>query len=261
MSGLLAIVRRELRSQLASPVVWIVLTLYLLVAGWFFFNLVSQFSVLVANSTVYAQMTSNPALLDALNLNEIVVGGLFSNLLVLFLFFVPALTMRSFAEERRQGTDELLLTAPVSPGVIVAAKFLGVLAVTGTMVATTGIFVAILLRHGNPEPGPIATGLLGLFLAVAALTALGIAVSTLTESQVMAAVGSFVLFLALYVVAWPAEAAEGRVRAMLEGLSFPAHFGSFARGLVASPDAFYFLSLAALGLFVARVAIASQRWR
>jgi ABC-2 type transport system permease protein len=117
------------------------------------------------------------------------------------------------------------------------------------------------LRHGNPETGPIATGLLGLFLAVAALTALGLAVSTLTESQVMAAVGSFVLFLALYVVAWPAETAEGRVRAMLEGLSFPAHFGAFARGLVTSPDAVYFLSLAALGLFVARVAIASQRWR
>lgn len=261
MSGLLAIVRREVRSQVASPVVWIVLTLYLFAGGWFFFNLVSQFSVLVANYEMYAQVTSNPSLTDRINLNEIVVGGLFSNLLVLFLFFVPAITMRSFAEERRQGTDELLLTAPVGPATIVAAKFLGLLAVTGTMVASTGIFLGILLRHGDPETGPILTGLAGLFLAVTALTALGLAISTLTRSQVMAAVGSFVLFLALYVVAWPSETAEGWVRALVKGLSFPERFDTFARGLVASPDALYFVSLAALGLFVARAAIASQRWR
>lgn len=261
MSGLAAMIRREIRSQVGSPVVWIVLTLYLLTAGWFFFNLVSQFSVLVAKSTAYAQITSDPALLERINLNDIVVGGLFSNLLLLFLFFVPAITMHSFAEERRQGTDELLLTAPVGPGTIVAAKFLGLLVVTGTMVASTAVFVGILLRFGDPELGPIVTGLAGLFLAVAALTALGLAVSTLTESQVMAAVGSFVLFLALYVIAWPSETVEGWLKATLQSLSLPERFAVFARGLVSSPDVVYFLSLVALGLFVARASIASQRWR
>lgn len=261
MSGFAAVLKRELRSQATSPVAWIVLSLYLLLSGWFFFNLVRQFSLLLANYTMYAQMMANPSLMDRINLNDVVLAGLFSNLLVLFLFFIPAITMRGFAEERRQGTDELLLTAPVGAGAIVGAKFLGLLVVTGTMLAATLVHIGILLRYGDPERGPIWTGLLGLLLAVAALTALGLAVSTLTESQVMAAVGSFVLFLALFVVEWPADSVDGWLRATLKGLSLPARYEGFAKGVVSSPDVVYFLSLAALGLFVARTAVASQRWR
>lgn len=261
MSGFVAILKKEIRSQVTSPVAWIVLCLYLLIAGWFFFNLVSQFSIILANYSMYAQAMSNPSLLERINLNEIVVSGLFSNLLVLLIFFVPALTMRGFAEERRQGTDELILTAPVGPGALVGGKFLGLLAVSGSLLLATGVFIGILLHYGDPERGPIWTGLLGLALATAALTSLGLAVSTLTDSQVMAAVGSFVLFLALFVIEWPADAVEGWLQRLLRGLSLPARYESFSKGLIASPDVLYFLSLAALGLFVARAAVASQRWR
>jgi len=96
---------------------------------------------------------------------------------------------------------------------------------------------------------------------VAALTSLGFAVSTLPKSQVVAAVGSFVLFLLLFVVDWPAESTEGIVRSALHTLSLPGHFEGFAKGNVATVDIAYFVSLAALGLFLARTAIASQRWR
>jgi len=256
-----ALIAREIRAQVFSPIAWIVWTLYLFLAGWFFFSLVYQFAILVQNYTGYAEMMQNPDLVERLNLNEMVVSGLFGNFLVLFVFLIPVLTMRSFAEERKQGTDELLLTAPVTPGQLVAGKYLGQLAITIVLVLAAAFYVAILLHYGDPERGPIATGLAGLALVVAALTSLGFAVSTFTKSQVVAAVGSFVLFLLLFVVDWPAESADGSVRAMLRALSLPGHFEGFAKGNVASVDVAYFVSLAALGLFLARTAIASQRWR
>ena len=261
MSRVLALFSREIRSQIYQPVAWIVWTLFLLLAGWFFFSLVYQFIVVVDNASAYAEMMQNREMLDRLNLNDLVVNGLFGNILLLFVFFVPVLTMRAFAEERKQGTDELLLTAPVSAGEVVLGKYLGLLAVTGALVAGTVFYVAVLLHYGDPEKGPIATGVLGLALAAAAMTALGFAVSTLTKSQVVAAVGSFVLFLLLFVVDWPAESTEGVVRAALKALSLPGHFQGFAKGAVSSVDVAYFVSLAALGLFVARTTIASQRWR
>lgn len=261
MSRVYALVLREIRAQVFSPIAWIVWTLFLFLAGWFFFSLVYQFAVLVENTTGYAEMMQNRELLERLNLNEMVISGLFGNFLLLFVFLIPVLTMRSFAEERKQGTDELLLTMPVTPSQLVAGKYLGQLAITGVLVLAAAFYVGVILRYGDPEKGPIVTGLIGLALVVSALTALGFAVSTVTKSQVVAAVSAFVLFLMLFVVDWPAEAAEGAPRAMLKALSLPAHFEGFAKGNVASVDVAYFVSLALLGLFGARTAIASQRWR
>ncbi len=261
MNGVLALIKREIRSQVFSPIAWIVWTLFLFLAGWFFFSLVYQFAVIVENATGYAEMMQNPEMLDRLNLNEMVISGLFGNFLILFVFLIPVLTMRSFAEERKQGTDELLLTAPVTPGQLVAGKFLGQLAVTGALVLGAAFYVAVILHYGDPERGPIGTGLLGLALVVCALTALGFAASTLTKSQVVAAVSAFVLFLLLFVVDWPAESTQGLARSALKALSLPAHFEGFTRGNVSTVDVAYFVSLAAAGLFTARTAVASQRWR
>ena len=261
MSRIAALIAREWRAQVYSPVAWIVWTLFLFLAGWMFIGVVHQFIEIVANYSAYAQYMSNPDLLDRINLNDLVISGLFGNLLVLFIFLIPALTMRGFAEERRQGTDELLLTAPVSPGQIVAGKFLGLLAVSGMLVVGAAFFVGVLLHFGDPEKGPIATGLIGLALTAAALTALGFAISTLTDSQVVAAVGAFVLFLLLFVVSWPAESTSGLVHDALLALSLPAHYDGFAKGNVRSTDVAYFWSRAAGGLFAARATIASQRWR
>jgi ABC-2 type transport system permease protein len=261
MNRILALVSREIRAQIYAPIAWVVWTLFLLLAGWFFFSLVYQFIVVVDNASAYAEMMQNREMLDRLNLNDLVVSGLFGNLLLLLVFFVPVLTMRAFAEERKQGTDELLLTAPVSAGEIVAGKYVGLLAITGALVLGAAFYMLVLLHFGDPEKGPIATGLLGLALAVAAMTSLGFAVSSLTKSQVVAAVGSFVLFLLLFVVDWPAESTEGVVKTALKALSLPGHFQGFAKGAVSSVDVAYFVSLVALGLFVARTTIGSQRWR
>ena len=261
MSRIAALVAREIRAQIYSPIAWVVWTLFLFLAGWFFFSLVVQFVVLVENTASYAEMMQNPELLERLNLNDLVISGLFGNFLVLYVFLIPVLTMRSFAEERKQGTDELLLTAPVSPGQIVAGKYVGQLAITGVLVLAAAFYVAVLLHYGDPEKGPIVTGLIGLACVVAALTAIGFAVSTVTKSQVVAAVSSFVLFLLLFVVDWPAASTGGLSEKVLKALSLPAHFEGFARGHVSTVDVAYFISLAALGLFAARTAVASQRFR
>lgn len=261
MRKVAALVAREIRSQVFSPVAWVVWTLFLFLAGWMFISIVHQFQEIVENYTVYAQYMSNPDVLSRINLNDLVVSGLFGNLLVVFLFVIPALTMRGFADERKSGTDELLLTAPVTPGQIVAGKYLGLLAVAEVPVLGAVFYMLVLLHFGNPETGPIATGLIGLALTVAALTAIGFAISTLTRSQVVAAVSAFVVFLLLFIVSWPAESASGIVKEALLALSLPSHYDGFAKGNVSTTDVAYFLSLAALGLFAARTTIASQRWR
>lgn len=261
MSRVWAICARELRSQIYSPVAWSVAAGFLFLLGYFFFNFVTQFDAALRNYELYAQVYQDPALLERVNLNALVVEALFQNALVLLLFLMPVLTMRSFAEERKRGTDELLLTAPVTPGQIVAGKYLGLLAVVLAIVCGTGLFLLILTRYGDPEVGPIWTGLIGLALAAAALVALGLAVSASTESQVVAGVGSFVLFLLLFVVSWPADSVGGVTGRVLEGLSLPSHFDPFSKGLLTSPDIVYCVSLVAIGLFTARAIVASQRWR
>jgi ABC-type uncharacterized transport system involved in gliding motility auxiliary subunit len=172
VSRIYALILRELRTQVYSPMAWIIWTLFLFLAGWFFFSLVVQFEVLVENTATYAAMMQSREMMDRLNLNEMVVQGLFGNFVILYVFLIPVLTMRSFAEERRQGTDELLLTAPVTPGQVVAGKYVGQLVIASVLVAAAAFYVAVLLRYGDPERGPIVTGLLGLGLVVGALTAL-----------------------------------------------------------------------------------------
>ncbi len=256
MRPAVAVAIKEIRSQTASPVGWVVAAGYLLLGGYFFFGLVDRFAAVLRSYAMWA-----PNLADRVNLNEVVIAGLARNLLVLLLFVLPILTMRSFAEERRAGTDELLLTAPAGPGEIVLGKYVGLLAVATAWIAASGSFVLILLRYGDPERGPIWTAWLGLVLAAAAMVALGMAVSAATDSQVVAGIGSFVLFLMLFVVDWPAESVSPRLGAVLKAISLPARFDSFSRGLLTSGDVVYYLSLAAMGLFAARAIVASQRWR
>ncbi|MBZ5638790.1 MAG: ABC transporter permease subunit [Acidobacteriia bacterium] len=256
MRPALAVALKEIRSQAASPVGWVVAAGYLLLGGYFFFGLVDRFA-----ATFRSYATWAPTLTERINLNDIVVAGLARNLLVLLLFVVPILTMRSFAEERRQGTDELLLTAPAGVGEIVLGKYLGLLAVASSWILASVTFPLILLRYGDPETGPIWTAWLGLLLATSAMVALGIAVSASTDSQVVAGIGSFVLLLMLFVVDWPSDSVSPRLGAVLKGISLPGRFDGFSRGVVSSGDVVYYLSLAALGLFSARAIVASQRWR
>ena len=257
MRNTLAIAGKELRSYFVSPVGYVVLTGFLLLGGWFFFNLLGRFNFLI---NIYAAMR-DPQLQGQLNLNDAVIAPLLHNLSVVLVILVPMITMRAFAEERRNGTYELLMTAPLSIGEIVAGKFLAVLAFLLIMIGLTGVYPAVLLLFGNPELGIIAAGYLGLVLLAVSFASVGLLTSSLTENQIIAAVSCLVTLLLLYVISWPADTAGGALGEVLRYLSLTEHFSELVKGVVDTRDLVYFVSVIALALFLTQRSVESVRWR
>lgn len=258
MSNVWAVATKELRHYFVSPIAYVVLAGYLLLSGWFFWNLLAQFSRMVTIYTSYQQ----PGLLEQLNLNEMVMAPLLQNMIVVFIILVPLLTMRLFAEERALGTDELLLTSPLSTLEIALGKFLGATLFLLTMLAGAAVYPAVLLWYGDPEVGPILTGYLGLLLVGMSFLSLGLFASTLTRNQIVAAVTAFVALLLLFVIGWPADTlGEGALAETLRYLSLVDHYDDLTRGLVKSQDVIYFLSVIGFGLFLTQRSLESLRWR
>jgi ABC-2 type transport system permease protein len=248
---------KELRSYFVSPIAYVVLTGFLLLGGWFFFNLLARFSFLLS---IYSAMR-NPEAQMRLNLNDFVIAPLLHNLSVVLVILVPVITMRSFAEEKRSGTYELLMTSPLSITEIVAGKFLGALGFLIVMLALTGIYPIILLAYGNPEIGVIAAGYLGLLLLAIAFLTVGLLTSSFTENQIIAAVSCLVLLLLLYVISWPAETAGPVLGAVLKYVSLTEHFGEMVKGIVDTKELVYFGSVILLALFLTQRSVESVRWR
>lgn len=255
MRNIFAIAGKELRSLFVSPIAYVVLTGFLLLGGWFFFNLLFRFSYLL---TLYTGI-QNAEAVQALNLNEYVMAPLLQNLTIVLVIMIPLITMRAFAEEKRAGTYELLLTSPLSVAQIVLGKLLGLLGFVAIMIALTGIYPLILMFYGNPEPGPILAGYLGLFLLASVFVSVGLLTSALTDNQIVAAVVCFVVLLLLYVVSWPAETAGGQVSGLLKYLSVVDHFSEMVKGIIDTRDIVYFLTLMLLSLFLTHRAVEASR--
>ena len=257
MKNVLAIAGKDLRSYFTSPVAYVVLTGFLLLGGWFFFNLLANF-----NQMLMAYMSvSSPEVLEGMNLNEWVVAPLLHNLAVVLVILVPMITMRSFAEEKKNGTYELLMTSPVTVGEIVAGKFLGGLVFILLMVALTTVYPVILVTYGDPEVGVILSGLLGLFLLGATFVAVGLFTSSLTDNQIIAAVSCLVTLLLLYIISWPAQTAGEVLGPFLRYLSLTEHFDELVKGVIDTRDIVYFLSVIVLALFLTLRSVESLRWR
>lgn len=258
MKNALTIAAREIRSYFVSPVAYVVLTGFLLLAGWFFFNLLTRFSYLVQ---VYSGMQRGGGELERLNLNEFVIAPLLHNLSFVLVILIPVITMRTFAEEKRLGTFELLLTSPLRVGEIVAGKFLGALAFVTLMLGLTGIYPILLVAYGDPEAGIMLSGYLGLFLTAASFLSIGLLTSSFTENQIIAAVSCLVTLLLLYVINWPADTSTPMLGAVLHYLSVTEHFSEFVKGIVDTRAVVYFLSLTAAALFLTHRSVESLRWR
>jgi len=257
MRKIFIIVSKEIRSFFVSPIAYVVLTGFLLLGGWFFFNLLFRFNYLL---TLYRGL-QNPEGLQGLNLNEHVLSPLLHNLAIVLVILVPIITMRTFAEEKRAGTYELLLTSPLTVNQIVLGKFLGCLAFIAMMVLLTGVYPALLVFYGNPELGVLFAGYLGLFLLGTVFVAVGVLTSSLTENQIIAAVSCFVILLLLYVLSWPAETARPPLGEILRYLSVIEHFGEMVKGLIDTRDLVYFLTLTFLGLFLTHRSVEASRWK
>ncbi len=233
MTRFLALLGKELRALFHSPIAYALITVFLFLMGYSF--------------TVTLFATQRATLVH-----------IFFQSAALLLLIVPIVTMRSFAEERRNGTLELLLTAPVREGHVVLAKFLASLAVVLVMVALTGSYAVVLGLTGSPEWGPIYSGYLGLVLLSASLVAIGILFSALAANQVVAAVLTIGLSFLLWMLDSLAQMLPTAAERALISLSLLARFTPFATGAMYLSDLGFFLTLTALALFLAVRALARR---
>ncbi|MGD8330291.1 MAG: ABC transporter permease [Acidobacteriota bacterium] len=257
MTNVWAIAYRELRNYFVSPIAYVVMAGFLLLCGWFFWVYLLQFSTYVS---MYAQF-QQPQMLEQLNLNDLVMAPLLQNMVVIFLIMMPLVTMRLFAEERAQGTDELLLTSPIDTLEIAFGKFLGAGMFFVAMLACTLLYPAILMYYGDPEIGSIVTGYGGILLVGLSFIALGLFTSTLTDNQIVAAVSAFVILLLFFAIGWAANTVGETAGAVLRYLSLTDHLQPMVEGLVVSSDLIYFLSVIAVALFLTQRSLESLRWR
>src|SRR5216683_3255812 len=246
MRNTLTIAGKELQGYFVQPVAYVVLTVFLQLGGWFFFSLLQHFAEMVQ---MY-QMMGGGQQAEQLNLNTQVIDPLLHDLSIVLVIVMPALTMRVFAEEKRTGTYELLLTAPVRTGEIVAGKFIAAATFTLIMVGLAWIFPLILLVFGNPEVGVMFAGYLALALLAVTFVAVGLFTSSLTQNQIIAAISSFGLLILLYVISWPAEAGTGAAWALLKYLSLPDHFSTMVRGVIYTSDLAFLLNLHTVPTFL-----------
>jgi len=254
MRNILIILRKELNSYFASPVAYLLLTMFAIIFGFFFWNSVGYFNMMGLESQMRGQ--SFP-----MSVNEYVIRPLLSNISVIGLFFIPMMTMRLFAEEKRQGTIELLATSPVRDSEIIIGKWLAALILYAVMLLFTAINFAFLFKYGNPDWRPMAMGYLGLLLQAGGLLAVGTFISTLTKNQIIAGAATFGVCLLLWVLEWVAGYETATWAKVLAYMSVITHYESFGKGVLDSKDAIYYVSLIFLGLFLTSRSLESLRWR
>lgn len=255
MSAVWSITKKELVSYFTSPIAYIVIAIFILLSGFFFYSLVWWFN------TQAMQMAQNPYYFQQVNINQMVFAPLFHNLSIILLLMLPVVSMRLFSEEKKMGTEELLFTSPVSVIQIIMGKYLAALVVLLAMLVLSAIPTIFTFIHGNPEPVPYLLGYLGLFLLGAAFLALGLFWSALTENQIVSAVLTFGTLLLFWVLSWAAYSARGLWQDVLNYLSFFEHFDGMTKGILDTSDLVYYLSFAFFGLFLTHSVIQFRRWR
>ena len=255
MSNVVAIAHKELKNYFASPVAYVVIGFSAILFGWFFINLLYFFD----RASMQAGMGFGGP--QSVNVNEMLIFPLFLNVSVILLFTLPLITMRTYAEEKRSGTIELLLTSPLTDLQIVMGKFLGALVLYGAMLAVTLVHMGMLFWFGNPEWRPVATGYLGLLLMGGCFLSLGLFISSLTRNQIIAGMVTFAVFLLFWVINWIASFTGPTMQIVLNYLSITEHLNDFARGVIDTKHLVYYVSFIAFSLFLTVRAVDSERWR
>src|SRR5712671_1511580 len=260
MNNAFAIARKELNIYFASPIAYVMFTLFVVIGSYFFLRLLGSYE---QASLMYMRFNS-PEMMNRLNFQDAIFRNLFGNLGVILIFVVPFLTMRLVAEEKRKKTMELLYTTPITPGAIVWGKYLAAIAILVCTLALALLYPLLVQLVAKDQNGvewrSIFLGYAGLFLLGAAYMAIGLFISALTESQVVAALITFVILLMTWIIGWTAQETEGWVRDFVTYLASVSHLDSFSKGTIDLKDIVYFLSLITLGLFATNRAIEAHRW-
>jgi ABC-2 type transport system permease protein len=233
MRGLTTLVGKEVRALFYSPIAYAVIAVFLLLMGYSF--------------TVTLSITKYATLLH-----------IFFQSAGLLMLIVPIITMRLFAEERKGGTLELLLTAPVRESQVVLAKYLAAMAVVLAMIALTGVYAIVLGIFGTPDWGPIYSGYLGLALLCSTLVSLGLLISALTSNQIIAAIVTIGISFMLWMIDSLAGMMPDALERVLISLSLLARFTPFATGAMYISDFGFFVCTTLLALFLAMRALARR---
>lgn len=253
-----AIVEKEWRHYFGSPIAYVILFAWTFLSGVFF---VFAFSFFLERSMMTAQQMEFGGF--KLSLNEMLIRPVFHNMAVVTLFMTPMLTMRLFAEEKRQGTIELLATSPLTNLQIILGKFLAALGLYGIMVLAGFANLVLVWQYATvpPEWKPVATGLLALFLFGGSSIALGLFVSTLTRNQIVAGIVSFCVFLGIWTLGWADNPTAGPLMKALAYIGITNHMEDLFKGVVDLKDIVFYLSFISFGLFLCEQSVESQRWR
>ncbi|HTG58220.1 MAG TPA: ABC transporter permease subunit [Terriglobia bacterium] len=245
MRNILAVAGKELRAYFHSPIAYLVMALFAVLCGFFFYNYTAAFVVQTFRMMATGQMAPN------VSINEYIIRPLYEGVLtVVLLLLIPLVTMRLFAEEKRSGTIELLLTSPLTDLQIILGKFLGALALYGVLMLLSFLYIGLLFLYGNPNAKPLLADVLGLFLFGGALLSLGMWISTLTKNQIIAGVVAFALFLLLYVFDWVNSYSSSDAGRVMSYMALTTHFDNFAKGVIDSSDVVYYLSVIVVGIFL-----------
>lgn len=253
MNTMLAITRKELKVYFASPLFYIVTALFIMVTG-LFFAITIQSPGASGDQTSYLRST-------------------FSTALFLMILIAPLITMRLIAQEKQEGTIELLLTQPVTDIQLVLGKYLASLVMLMAMLATTLIQVLVLMitsvdKHrflffsiGNIDTATLFGGYLGMVLILGGYMAIGVLASSLTANQIIAAFVSIVLLLVLLVIDAASALTQPPLSDFLASVGPRTHADNFARGLIGAPDLVYALTMIFIPLFLSVVVLGARKWR
>jgi ABC-2 type transport system permease protein len=250
----MTIARKELNSYFRSPIAYGVMAFFALIAGYFFYIAVRYF---MQNSIQSAMMGQS----SPMDMNELIIRPLLSNVSVIGLFLIPMITMRLFAEEKRTGTIELLVTSPLTDLEIILGKWIAAMVLYTAMLGLSALSIVILFAYGKPDWRPILVGYLGLLLQGGCLLAIGTFISTCTRNQIVAGVASFAICLLLWVLDWVSSFGSTVTDRVLAYLSVLGHFDSFSKGVLDTKDIVYYLSVIFVGLFLTARSMESLRWR
>lgn len=263
MKGLIAVYRREIGSYFVSPIAYIVVGLFLLVCGWFFYRILGYFIAQSVTAQMRSMQMGQMGAPPAMDVPGLVIQNFFGIVSTIILFLLPMLTMGIYAEERKRGTMELLMTSPLTEFQIVLGKFFAGLTLFLVMLAPTLIYQFIMSLYSEPGiPWAVLwSGYLGLVLLGAVLVSLGAFISSLTESQIIAAVATFAVFLLLWVLDFGARDSSSTWSDIVGYLSILRHYDDFSRGVIDTTSVIFYVSLASVGVFLTQRSLDSMRWR
>src|SRR5580698_9653667 len=235
MSKTLTIARKEYKSYFTGPVAYVVMGLFVFLMSFMFFQILAAF----AQRSPMMMMQGR-----GMSLNDYVFTPHFGNVNVVLLIMVPALTMRLFAEEKKNRTMDLLMTSPLTATQIVLGKFIAGLLVVWTILATLGIYPLVTTLFSHFDKGPILTAFLGLALLSGVYVGIGVFASSLTDNVIIAYFLAFVLELFFWVIGWASSSMEGATsQSVFNYLSIVAHFGDFTKGMIDISAVIYYVTL------------------